>query len=120
MINTQEHVAGSSPAPCWADIAEKLNAEIDLIQDQWRKEREDVLSELGFLAADIQSCEEGGDKYVLYHHDCMSGTSCDACRIFSRIGHIVQMLGLPNAKADPAAVVGGSASSALMGSTEAR
>ena len=79
-----------------------LNAEIDKLQDQWKEQLDRIESDLYHLRLDIESCEDKERRaFILYHQECMSGTSCDACRIISRIERLLETIGRPNVKGSP-------------------
>jgi hypothetical protein len=57
------------------------------------EEIESIADEVEFLLFDMEECyQKDQHVYILYHHDCMSGTSCDACRILDRIKDIHKRL----------------------------
>ena len=57
--------------------------------DKTRLLFDDMADGLGWLLQDLGECyDKERNAYVIYHYDCMSGTSCDACRIIGRIDEL--------------------------------
>lgn len=61
------------------------------------KPLESLLVDLEHLRDEIRSCENPAMRaLILFHHDCMSGSNCDACRITGRINDLVEQARMLN------------------------
>ena len=76
-------------------LREQLAARVRYLE----REMGDLDQEMEWLQGDIEG-QSDRNAITLYHHNCMSGTDCDACRVLGRIRDIRKRLCLPNAKAD--------------------
>ena len=76
-------------------IADRTREQLAARVRYLEREMGDLDQEMEWLQGDIEG-QAQRDRIVLYHHNCMSGTDCDACRVMGRIRDIRARLCLPN------------------------